>query len=900
MSTTSRLVGALLLSTALATPSIAFAQAETQPEPDTTGDVPASQQPDDQQPEQDFDISIPGGGEIVVTGQRRPRDIARGSSQVLSVLSAAEIARTGEGNVAGSLQRVTGLSVVGNGYVYVRGLGDRYSLALLNGSPLPSPEPLRRVVPLDLFPTGVVASAMVQKSYSANFPGEFGGGVINLTTKATPNEPFLSIGLSLSGDTFTTFQNGLTHRGGGDSDWLGYDDGSRSPPPALDAYFNSGQLIGTDPVDATALAANIVNGNNALVQRMGSTPANWSASFSAGKSWDVGDGNQFGIIAGAGYSNKWNTRQTLQQSSSSFDLTAIESDFTRVITSQRMVINGLLGFGYEFGDNTIRWTNLYIHDAVKQSRSGLGTRPAQNATNEFLQTSNGFYERQLIDTQLVGEFRLADTVSLDVRGGYANSTRQAPGQLDFEYVRSNSPADPFGNLWVNRLNGNQGSASVTYQDLNEDLWFGGADLTWQAADPLNITIGGAYTDQSRTSTRRQLLFRAPNSYMGSPEVIAAIGTLRPDYLLSPDVVNEFGITVVENDPGVPAFAGSLEVKAGYAKLNWQLNDFISLDAGVRYEDAIQTVTPIKVFDSVTGTGSTNLSRNYFLPAATLTFELQPDLQLRVSGSKTIARPQFRELINQPYYDPDSNRSYLGNPLLVDSQLYNAEARLEWYFDREQKLSLSGFFKKIDNPIESFVFGQDATTSYANAPQATLYGAELELQKYLDLTDWGGFFAGRRFVTIANYTFTQSKLSVNPTDTTHVFGAASSIASDYFQDGAPMTGQSDHIVNLQLGMENMDRLSQQTILINYASDRAVSRGLNGTPPQPDVLERPGLTVDFVAREGITLFKTELELKFEARNIFGQRHVEFQQYGDNRIDVNTYDVGTSFALGVTARF
>ncbi|MFA6219058.1 MAG: TonB-dependent receptor [Erythrobacter sp.] len=899
MSTQSRLVGALIATTALVAPSIALAQdadpAAGGPETATAAQDSAPDQQAETEAEQP-EISLPGGA-IIVTGRRRA-DPVRSSAQVVSVLSSADIARTGEGNIAGSLSRVTGLSVVGAGYVYVRGLGDRYSLALLNGSPLPSPEPLRRVVPLDLFPTGVIASSLVQKSYSANFPGEFGGGVINLTTKATPDDPFLSVGVSVSGDSYTTFNSGITYYGSS-TDWLGFDSGARDPSPELQAYFDSGQLIGSDPVDSTAIAATLITGNNSLIQQQSSIPANFSASLSAGKTFALGEAD-LGVIFAAGYSNKYLTRDTRQQTSSSFDLTAIESDFERRTTDQRVVINSLFGLGLEFGNNRIRWTNVYIHDALKQARFSAGTRPAQNATNSYLQTSAGFFERQLFDTQLVGEFALGADFSLDLRGGYANSQRKAPSQTDFEYVRTNSPSDPFGQLFVNRLNGNSGTALITFQDLDEDLWSGGADLTWRGLDPLAITIGGAYTDQSRTSTRRQLLFRAPSEFLGNPDLISAIGTLRPDYLLSPGVVTDVGITLVENDPGVPAFAASLETKAGYVKAVWEIVDTLSLDVGVRYEDATQTVTPIAVFNNFLGTGSTNLSNDYWLPAATLTWEILPELQFRLSGSKTIARPQFRELINQPYYDPDSNRSYLGNPLLTDSELYNGEARLEYYLSNEERVSVAGFYKRIDNPIESFVFGLDLTTSYANAPEADLYGAEFEVQKYFGLYDWGGFFDSRRFVVIGNYTYTNSKIKVGPGDTTAVFGAASSIASDYFRDGAPLTGQSDHLANVQLGLEDEDRLSQQTILISYASTRAVSRGLNGTPPQPDVIEKPGLEVDFVAREGFKLFGREFEVKAEVRNIFGTDHEEFQRFGDNFIDVNTYTRGTSFSLGVTATF
>ena len=154
--------------------------------------------------------------------------------------------------------------------------------------------------------------------------------------------------------------------------------------------------------------------------------------------------------------------------------------------------------------------------------------------------------------------------------------------------------------------------------------------------------------------------------------------------------------------------------------------------------------------------------------------------------------------------------------------------------------------------------------------------------------------------MGNYTFTKSSLKVAASDKTSVFGASSTIASDYFRDGAPLTGQSNHIANLQLGLENQDKLSQQTIMLTYASSRVMSRGLNGTPPQPDVIEHPGLRLDFVAREGFDIGGKELEIKLEARNLTGQKHEEYQISGSNRIDTNTYDLGRTFSLSASIKF
>ncbi len=890
MALTSRHAGVLMLASALVSPSQLFAQAVAEPAAEQAVTSPSAEEP----VQEEVDVSVPGGSEIIVTG-RRDRNIVKTSDQVVSVLSSTEIARTGEGNIAGALSRVTGLSVVGAGYVYVRGLGDRYSLALLNGSPLPSPEPLKRVVPLDIFPSGVIASSLVQKSYSVNYPGEFGGGVINLTTKAVPNERFISIGGGISGDSETAGQFGYSYYGS-KSDWTGFDNGQRDLPPALRAFFASGERISSGNVDTQAIAGQLVKFRNAGLQRLSNLPPNYSVNVTAGDSFEFG-GVELGIVAAAGFSNKWTNKDARQQISLSSDLSTIESDFQRVSTENRIVANGLLGFGLEFGSNKVRWTNLYIRDTIKLSRLGLGNR--QQTSVDFMQQDTAWYERQLINTQLVGEFEPTSGVKLDLRGGYANSQREAPSELSFEYVRSNSAADPFGAHFVNRLNnGNGGDATISFSDLNEDLWSAGADLSYLVTPDISVTVGGAFSDTNRTSSRRDFQFQAPSSFP------AGVGLLRPDLLLAPNLIDFFNIVLVETNEGNPAFQAKLRNWAGYGKVNWQLTPELSLDAGVRYERATETVDPVQVFNTPgASTAGTSLKRNYWLPAATLTWQVLSEMQFRLNASKTIARPQFRELIFQFYFDPDSNRQYQGNPLLVDSQLYNAEVRWEWYFAREQRLLLSGFYKRIKNPIETFITGGDLVTSFANAPEATLYGFEVELQKYFDLSGLGGdesWFAGRRLVATANYTYTKSQLKVSANDTTAVFGASSTIATDYFRDGAPLTGQSDHIANLQLGFESTDTLSQQTLLLTYGSNRVVSRGLNGSPPQPDVIERPGLRLDFVAREEVKFLGQDVELKFEARNITGRKREEFQKSGPNRLDINTYDVGQSFLLSATLKY
>ncbi len=899
MSIGKRLTGLLLLSTALTIPGVASAQstgtgAEGSPTDETarqdaenladqvTGVDNTDQEDAFEQPE----ISIPGG-EIIVTG-RRNRDVTRSSTQVVSVLTSEQIARTGEGDIAGALGRVTGLSVQGQGFVFVRGLGDRYSLALLNGLPLPSPQPLSRVVPLDIFPTSIVASSLVQKTYSVNFPGEFGGGVINLTTRAVPDERFFRISGSISGDEQTTFQRGIDYFGS-DSDFTGFDDGTRDIPPALQSFFASGDRLSDPGVDQQAILRQLGNPNLVLTQNIDELPANFSGGFTAGDSFDIGAA-RLGVIATASLSNKWRNRSIISQTAVNAELD-LDTDFRDFVTDNRILVNGLLGLGLEVGDHRFRFTNVFIRDSLKQSRLSIG-EDFQDDDSEF-QQDTAWFERQLFDTQLVGELEFGE-LDIDLRGGFARTQREAPYEYNFTYVRTNNANDPLGDRFLNVLDRQTGSASVAFSDLEEDQYFGGIDISYPLIDGIRLSVGYAYTDTDRFSTRREFLINADTSF---PD---GVGALRPDLLLGDAIIDFYDIGLIESTQADPAFDATLTTHGAYIKGLIEPTLGVLIDIGVRYEDAEQTVSPVEVFATPTNSASsTFLANDYFLPAATITWEATPELQFRVNASKTIARPQFRELIFQTYFNPENNRQFNGNPNLVDSELINAEARAEYYFGRGNRISLAGFYKEIDNPIEVFSSFSDNVqiSGFANAPKAQLFGAEFDVQYGYDLLDWGGWWENKRILALVNYTFTNSELQVGADDVAQVFPFAEQAATNFFRDGVSLTGQSDHLANVQIGLENVDSLQQFTLLASYASERVTSRG---TASLPDIVEDPGFRLDFVARQGLTVGGTDLELKFEARNLTGRDNFEFQENGANRIEINTFDVGQSFSLSLSAQF
>jgi len=856
-------------------------------------------------PEEEVEISVPGGrgSEIVVIGRRIPNTV-RLSREVVSVLSQADIERTGEGDIAGALKRVTGLSVVGGRYVYVRGLGERYSLALLNGLPIPSPDPLRRVVPLDLFPTSVLASSVVQKSYSVNFPGEFGGGVINLTTRAVPKEAFFTVGGSVGANTATTGQLGYVYSGG-QTDWTGFDDGTRRLPAGIRASQDAGTplAVGTNytQADLQNIAASLANAQTNLILRNDNIPVNWGANMSGGRAWDVGD-SRIGFVFAAGFNSDWQTKAGKQQLSGGAavgpngDLQLNpDQDFDFVATEFRTVLNGLFSVGAEIGDHRIRFTNLYVNDTIKEARIQAGFDDINVGRDRLLQrTATALFRRQLIDTQLVGEFKW-DDLTLDVRGTYANSKRLSP----YERFNNYAFSDEFGD-YVNDLRSPGQSSLVAFSRLNENLWGGGLDLGYRVrngAFPVRFTAGYAYSRAERLSERFDYRYQTNAALPGS------VAQQRPDFLLSDFNIFTYGIILNSTSTVAPRYEADLVVHAGYAQFEMEPTDGVQAVFGMRYEKGRQNVTPVDVFNSNPGSSfnlPTDINQGYWLPALTVTWNFKADMQIRVAASKTIARPQFRELAPQPYFDTESDRLSFGNQFLTNSELINAEARYEWYFGRDERLAIGGFFKGIKNPIDAIAFVQGGTfqTTFANAPNARLYGAELEAIKYFSLSNWGDFFDSRRFFVSANYTFTHSEIRVRPGDTTR-FPLSGQVvpATDIFLNGLPLTGQSDHLVNLQLGFQDEDGLSEQTLLFNYASPRAAFRGPSG---QPDLVEKPGIRLDLVLRQGFKVFGREIEAKLEGRNLTNTRYQEFQTLNASRIDTNTYVLGRTFQASVSAKF
>lgn len=872
----------LIASTAVLAPAIAHAQTENTS--DSSSEAAASE---------GEDLKLQ---EVVVLGRYIP-EVLRSTSEVAAFLAPEDLARQGDSDAAAALARVTGINIAEGRFVYVRGLGERYSAARLNGSPLPSPEPLQRVVPLDLFPTNILENVLVQKTYSVEYPGEFGGGIVDLRTRNIPQESFLELSISGSYNSETTGQDGITYYGS-DTDVIGFDNGTRKLPGSIRQAMSTGLRI--QPVNFTdeqvqAMGQSFENAAINLIQSNDSIPMNGSYEASGGTSFDLGSA-ELGLVGVLGYSNDWRTRNAVQEYGeiSGGQLIAA-STYDYQSTEQNIGWDALFGAGLDFGDDKINWTNLYIRRTTKQAyiREGYNDLASRDVRND----RTAWYERELYSTQLNGE-HFRGPWTLDWRAALSQTKRDAPYEREINYVFST-----LTNSFVYDPAGSGSSNSLSFSYLDDKVVSGGADIEYvqslSSARDIEYSAGIEAYQNERSAQTRIFSFLVDN-----PPLDFLIQQQRPDFLfanynINPDV---FVLRETTGSAGAAAYDANLEVFGAYAKVDAEIIPLVRTAIGVRFEDATQSVTPLSLITAEPAPDAPpELSNQYLLPAATLTWNFAEDQQLRLGASQSIGRPQFRELAPQQYFDPESSRIFIGNPYLTDTEILNLDARYEMYFDRGQALTAGVFFKQLDRPVESVVVQQSASVfqTYLNAPEAILYGFETDIKRVFDSPFEGPFLGTKEFLVQANYTYTNSEVKAGPGDVVFPLQAAGQPrpATDFIVDGARLQGQSEHIANLQLGWDDEAARSQLTLLLNYASERSTARAPAG---QPDFMQDPGINLDLVYKKGFDLRGQTFTLDVKAKNLLGEDYEEYQSGNGGYVRVNQDDLGTTLSVGLSAEF
>ncbi len=841
-----------------------------------------------------FAQDAPPQDEVVTTGVFIPNE-KRITSEITSVLDEEIFDTMGASDIAGALTRVTGISLSQGKFVIVRGLNERYSSATLNGSPLPSPEPLRRVAPLDLFPTSVLSDVVVQKTFSPEYSGEFGGGAIQMSTKGLPDEAFLDLSISGSLNTETFRKSGLVY-GGSDSDWLGFDDGLRDLP-ALDA---SGVPVG-----------NFENFQTLIIDKLDRMPGDIGARITAGNRMDLDSGASIGVLGTIGYSNSWETRRG-SNNNAIIDAGQIRilDDFTRTSTENEIALNGMLTAGLELNENhTFQAIGLMTRQSSAEARTNEGF---QGQEGRFLrQDFTEWFEREVYMGQLLGEhyFPKFNDAELNWRASYAQAGRDAPYERRVNY-------EDFQNglgyqFQFNRL----GTANdIKFSELDDESTDFGVDFVLPfdfGARPAELKLGGAYLDKTRDTA--QANFR----YVGS--LPAPLRESRIDTIFSDDVIAA-GILQIDRQgtTGFPDLStAGLETMAAYAGLDLEYNEFFRLAFGLRYEESEQTTVTARSGVANSAFAFDPLKEDYLLPSATATFTFADNWQVRLAASQTINRPQFRELTPSIFVNTETDERFVGNPFLTNSKSTNFDARIEYYFASNQFVTVGAFYKDLTDPIEEFTLplGAEVVNSFVNAPSAELFGLEVEFEKKFNLADMGlkgRFWDSKDFIVRSNYTFADSTVSAdgnvlivtppagNSTVFTPVGGADGISAAGIYVDGRKLQGQSDHLANLQIGIEDYDKGYEATLLLNYSSERIRSVGGSAGRIIPDIIEQLPVSLDFVFNYDFELRGGAYELGLKVQNILGDQYEATQSFEGDTVTIDDYEIGTTFAASLKRRF
>ncbi len=845
--------------------------------------------------------------EVVVSGSFIP-DEKRDTSEISAILDSSEIERTGDDNIAIALTRLTGLSLVRGKYVYVRGLGERYSAATLNGSGLPSPEPLKRVVPLDLFPTQLIESSIVQKTYSADMPGEFGGGIIEINTKAVPSERILDLSFSSGYNSETSLSDGLLYDGGDDDD-LGYDDGTRDFPSFVQRAINGNQKLDRSNFKTYQLAnagREFVNSELWVIQE-GDVPLDNSVSFTYGDELNIGiedilddESATIGVLLTAGVKSSWETQEGIRQTGdiqAQGDGTSIVirgNDKTFKSTSNNVTSYLMAVAGIETDSAELKYTGMYIHKGTKEARTlqGYDTSDSGDVREDFTE----FFERELKNHQLNYSYLFQNDIQLDVRLAGGDASRYAP----YERVVFYEDTDDRG---FYRYDVNTGRNQTQFSYVNDDNENFGLDLTFplQLGDQeVIIKTGFDQSNNYRDAQVRSYRFLAE----GGPIPTDGLDN-RIDYIFEDKNFDPSRLIVIENTAASsPAgYQGDLEISSLYFNLDAYLNENFRLAAGLRFEDGEQMVNTYDVFQIVDNNIEKVIDEDYTLPSFTLTYlpEFDENLQIRFGLSQTIARPTFRELSPTLFIDVDTDRVISGSLYLENSEIDNIDLRVEYYWGFNQFLTAGLFFKDISKPIEEVVneSGDLIITSYQNVPSAEVTGFEIEYERiYEDLLPDSKWGSTKEFILKMNFTATDSEVIYSDTDTYINTQGREVNAASLFANGRDtrLQGQSEEIANLQLGWDDLQNGTQGTLIVNYVSDRVRARGIDVLP---DIYEEPPLLVDFVYSKTISYASNDSDLKIslELRNILDE---EYYAAMADTVIYDQYNLGTSVSLGFKLSF
>jgi TonB-dependent receptor len=830
-------------------------------------------------------------------------------------LGAEVMSRTGDPDIGQALRRVPGLTLIDGKFVYIRGLGERYSQVLVNGASVPSPDLTRSVVPLDLFPTSIVDSVKIQKSPSPDQPAAFGGGSIDIRTTALPN------------DVVATFQIGSGFNDMSDGEGLSYASGGSTLPQAIrDAIPAYGGNIEVENIRRTLQSQNTLlttaqartqarTIHQGLIDSLDTNvnPTTQSLDpdlnfrIALGNSWDVGDNWRFGVLANATYNERWRNEDSRREAIGAPDIQFF--DIENTVYEERSV--NALNLGAEFaGLHTLTWSYYSLENDEDQANIARGFDQNNELVDldQAVRYSTRLEERELEITQIRGEHAFFDSPiltglfeaapgleNLEIDWFYSDSTAKTdiPNETLFQ---ASTLLDANLNPIQTQLSGQGAMGRFSFLDLDDEQTSWGTNLRLPYDVGNNrITISGGWWNSKKS-----------REYYGYNIALNATGVQSSFLQGTPGDVFSSGNVTLENgfdlslDGGIgtESYLAAQKVNTGYLTFDIEIGTDWRITAGARAEDFQQAVLPIDLLD-FSGASIINLQNQLADPTSRLAVN-ENDVfssfaitrsgsglfgsdqhQFRLSYGETIVRPDLREVAgtaNFPVFflDPELDIRIAGNPFVTSSPLENLELRGEFFYGNGDNFTVTLFHKDIESPIERIrAVGTDdnVVLTFDNADSGEVYGVEFEGTKQL----WQGLFLA------GNVTLSDSEIDFQ------------NALFDVTNDTRRLTGHSEYVANATLGYDSNN--GQHSVFLNYNvyGERIFAAGIEGID---DAFEQPFNSLGVVYK----YFPTDnLQIQASLDNILDEEFEIQQMNADGDLArIIVQEVGKSFGLSVRWSF
>lgn len=804
------------------------------------------------------------------------------SSVIGDALSSEEFTKSGDSSAADALKRVTGITIVGGKYVYVRGLGERYSVVMLNDLYIPSPEPTKRVVPLNIIPSSVIQSMNIQKTYSPDLPGTFAGGDVLIVTKDIPQEDnYIKLGVSTSSNRYT-----------GKSVVFNADNDKGLPKDVIDKSANFQPLQqgfpsigvpGYSKEELQAINSSIANYRQYNLDNITLKPG-YKIGLDVGQSFKTAGGIKYGVV-GTLYTATDATSKEATKYSSFYDIptqalfAGERSDYQQTTINDKT--GGLLSLALDNQKGQkIKYTFLRLDD--KQNTTTFSEKdggPKGPGVDDQQRTYYEYKEKNISVHQLSGEHSIAipgiendffNDIKIKWAAENATATRLEPGTVEFTYEKTSDVTDFTLNKKIWYL----------YSNLNDKVENYRLDMTlpYRFHKKDNATYLGFFSyAKSRTLDNRR--FKAQHN-LGT-DVFEDI-----DSVLTQDNVDNENLVLTSNYRPADAYKATQNVSAFYLKQLLSITEDTEILAGIRQERSRQ-----QLIDTETGVPYDPLITNDTLMSLGLNYSFNEENKIRLGYSGSLSRPDFREFSPNRYKDPITEDIVFGYPGLKYTTINNMDLKYEWYMSYDEIFSFGLFQKNFTNPVETIV-NQDPDSqsgkkiiSYRNALGATSRGFEISIRKKLDFIS-PNYFVSSNF----SYIYSRIKLAQNSDDI---------MIKELSTTNRPMQGQSPYVININMGYDNLNTGRSILLVYNEFGKRITALGSYGAP---DYYEYPFRKLDFVVKWQLNdtyneqVKKIGYSLGLKISNILDST-AEVRQ---GNVVIETYKPGPAFNLSFSAKY